>query len=83
MFTLSEQNVDLTLTLGPLIKQNRLNVVPINPEIFKFLLYVNFFIDFQYQAFREVLRFQIYLTQAKFELEMCYFLKTCQNFARN
>ena len=45
----------------------------INPEIFKFLSYVNFLKDFHYKTLRDFLCFQIALTQSIFELEKCTF----------
>ena len=46
-----------TVILGPLIKQKGLNIDRINPEIFEYLPYVHFFIDFRYKTVKDLLRF--------------------------
>ena len=56
--------------LGTLIRQKRgLNIDSINPEIFKFAPCVQFFKDFQYKTFKDILYLKTALTRSIFELE--------------
>ena len=61
------------MILCPLIKQKKLNIDPNYPQIFKFLPYVQLYMEFQYKTVRDFLRFQIALTRSIFELEKCFF----------